>query len=62
VISNLRFSLTADDDRTTAPDFLPPLAKGLAALFKIVVIGTCQKRAEVFSRDSDAAGVPSLYP
>ena len=42
----------AADRATTAPEFLPDLAKGLTAFLKIGVIGTSQKRAEVFSRDA----------
>ena len=42
---------------TTAPEFLPDLAKGRAAFRKIGVIGARQKGAEVFSRDADTPGV-----
>jgi hypothetical protein len=55
-VTNLWF-LPAGPATRTAPEFLPDLAKGRAGFLKIGVIGTRQKRAEVFSGDADAQGV-----
>ena len=68
VTANLWFLPAAGPATGTAPEFLPDLAKGRTGFLKIGVIGTRQKRAEVFSRDADTPGVQlvgslsHLYP